>query len=56
MIIGNIVYISNLVKTIEDKQINEIFSEFGKIENTNIIRDPFTQYILNIENVEASDL
>ena len=34
---------SNLSKRIRDEEIREKFGRYGKIDNLNIVRDPFTR-------------
>jgi RNA recognition motif-containing protein len=40
---GNVLYISNLPIKVSESQIKEKFSKFGKIEEINIVREPFSK-------------
>lgn len=44
------IYISNLSKYVRDKDLVDIFQKYGKIEHTNVVRDPTTRYVANSTN------
>ena len=39
-LIGNTVYVSNLSKTVREKDVYRKFSEFGKVRKVTIVTDP----------------
>lgn len=39
---GNVLYVSNLSKRVNESDLHEKFERFGKIEEINIVKEPFT--------------
>jgi splicing factor 3B subunit 4 len=58
--IGANIFVGNLNSTVDEKQLKDVFSQFGIVVSTKIMRDPETgkskQYgFVSFDNFESSD-
>ena len=59
-VIGTVIYIANLSKHTRDRDLEDKFSEFGKLITCSVVKDPITRYhylsniMLNANSVSSS--